>query len=116
MDEQLKEIIRKITKFRDERDWVRFHDPKNLAEAISIEAGELLENFLWLSVEQASMLDEKKIVKIKEEIADVVIFTLYLCDVLKIDLLAEIEKKILLNAEKYSLDKAKGTAKKYDEL
>jgi len=116
MDEQLKEIIRKITKFRDDRDWVQFHDPKNLAEAISVEAGELLENFLWLNIDQASKLDDKKIGKIKEEVADIFIFTLYLCDVLKIDLLAEAEKKIVLNAEKYSVDKAKGTAKKYSEL
>lgn len=116
MDHQFERIVKKIKIFRNEREWAQFHDPKNLAEAISVEAGELLENFLWRNIEESSKLDEKKIDKVKEEISDIFIFTLYLCDVLKIDLFDETEKKIKINTEKYPVDKSKGTAKKYKDL
>jgi len=116
MDIQLRKILEKIRTFRDERDWFQFHDPKNLAEAISVEAGELLEIFLWLNIEQSSNLDEKKYNKVKEELSDIFIFILYLCDVLKVDLFDEVMKKIELNANKYTVEKAKGTAKKYKDL
>lgn len=113
---KLEELVKKIKKFRDDRDWIQFHNPKNLAEAISVEAGELLEKFLWLDLDQARGLDEKKFNKLKEEVADIFIFLLYLCDVLKIDLIKEADKKISINDEKYPVAKAKGTAKKYTEL
>lgn len=112
----LEELILKIRKFRDDRDWIQFHNPKNLSEAIIVEAGELLEKFLWLDFEQAKGLEEKKLGKIKEEAADIFIFLLYLCDVLKIDLVKEANKKIAINEQKYPIAKAKGTAKKYTEL
>lgn len=114
--EKLQELIRKIKIFRDDRDWIQFHNPKNLAEAIIVEAGELLEKFLWLDLEHAKGLDEKKLNKLKEEVADIFIFLLYLCDVLKIDLLKEAKKKISINEQKYPVARAKGTAKKYTEL
>ena len=113
---KLEELVKKIREFRDDRDWIQFHNPKNLAEAISVEAGELLEKFLWLDLDQAKGLDEKKLNKLKEEVADIFIFLLYLCDVLKIDLIKEADKKISINDEKYPVAKAKGTAKKYTEL
>ena len=68
---KLEELIKKIRKFRDDRDWNQFHIPKNLAEEIIVEAGELLENFLWLDFDQAKGLDEKKLNKLKEEAADI---------------------------------------------
>ena len=113
---KLEELIKKIKKFRDDRDWIQFHNPKNLAEAIIVEAGELLEKYLWLDLDQAKGLDEKKLNKLKEEVADIFIFLLYLCDVLKIDLIKEADKKIRINDEKYPAAIAKGTAKKYTEL
>ncbi len=68
----------KIIAFRNERDWAQFHDPKNLAEALSIEAGELLENFLWKTIGQSKNLPEEELKKVKEEIADIFIFLTYL--------------------------------------
>ncbi len=112
----LSKIQQKILEFRNSRDWAQFHDPKNLAEAISIEAGELLENFLWKTIGQSKNLSEEELKKVKEEIADIFIFLTYLCHEFKIDLLKEVDKKISLNDAKYPVEKAKGSAKKYSEL
>jgi NTP pyrophosphatase (non-canonical NTP hydrolase) len=109
-------IQRKILEFRNERDWAQFHDPKNLAEALSIEAGELLENFLWKTTEQSRKLSIQELKNVKEEIADIFIFLTYLCDEYKIDLPDEIMKKVEINEAKYPVDKAKGSAKKYTDL
>jgi len=109
-------IQKKIISFRNERDWAQFHDPKNLAEALSIEAGELLENFLWKSTEQSRNLSAEELKNVKEELADIFIFLTYLSAEYKIDLLQEVEKKISLNEAKYPVHKAKGSAKKYSAL
>ena len=109
-------IQKKIISFRDERDWAQFHDPKNLAEALSIEAGELLENFLWKTTEQSRNLSAEELKNVKEELADIFIFLTYLSAEYKIDLLQEVEKKISLNEAKYPVHKAKGSAKKYSAL
>ncbi len=109
-------IQKKIISFRNERDWAQFHDPKNLAEALSIEAGELLENFLWKTTEQSRNLTEEELKNVKEELADIFIFLTYLSAEYKIDLLKEVEDKIAHNAAKYPVEKAKGSAKKYTEL
>ncbi len=109
-------IQKKIISFRDERDWAQFHDPKNLAEALSIEAGELLENFLWKTTEQSRKLSPEELKNVKEEMADIFIFLTYLSAEYKIDLLKEVEDKIAHNAAKYPVEKAKGSAKKYTEL
>jgi dCTP diphosphatase len=116
MKGDLDNAIKKILEFREERDWAQFHDPKNLAEAISIEAGELLEQFLWLTTEESKGLTEKKLEKAKEEIADILIFLVYMCDTLGVDLIEEIERKLETNAEKYPVDKSKGSSKKYTDL
>jgi NTP pyrophosphatase (non-canonical NTP hydrolase) len=92
----LKAIQKKILDFRNERDWAQFHDPKNLAEAVSIEAGELLENFLWKTIDLSKNLSEEQINNIKHEVADIFIFLTYLCHEFKIDLLKEVEKKMAL--------------------
>lgn len=112
----LESIQKKIISFRNERDWAQFHDPKNLAEALSIEAGELLENFLWKTTEQSRNFSTEEIKNIKEELADIFIFLTYLCDEYKIDLLEEVKKKIEINKAKYPADKAKGSSKKYTDL
>ncbi len=109
-------IQNKILSFRNERDWAQFHDPKNLAEAISIEAGELLENFLWKTTERSRNLSAEEVKNVKEELADIFIFLTYLCEEYKIDLLKEVEKKIAMNETKYPAVKAKGSSKKYTQL
>ena len=94
----------------------QFHTPKNVAEAISIEAGELLENFLWLSSAESTEIGEEKLRKIENEIADVTIFIIYLCSSLGINLLDIVSDKLLVNQLKYPVSKAKGSSKKYTEL
>jgi NTP pyrophosphatase (non-canonical NTP hydrolase) len=106
----IEEIIAELKKFRDERDWEQFHNPKDLALAINIEAGELLELFLWKNEEDANKE------KVKQELADVLSFALLLADKYGLDIKQIILDKIKLNGEKYPVDKAKGTAKKYNEL
>ncbi len=112
----LESIQQRIISFRNERDWAQFHDPKNLAEALSIEAGELLENFLWKTTEQSRNLTAEELKNAKEELADIFIFLTYLCEEYKIDLPAEVEKKIAVNEARYPVHKAKGSNRKYTEL
>ena len=109
------ELKKKLIQFRNDRNWKQFHDPKNLAEAISIEASELLENFLWKSVDESKELSDKKINNIKEEISDILNFCIYLSEALDFDILEEAEKKLRKNGEKYPIDKVWGNAKKYNE-
>jgi len=104
------EIIEKLIKFRNERDWEQFHNPKDLALAINIEAGELLELFLWKNAEDANKE------KVKEELADIFSFAFLLADKYGFDVKQIILDKIKVNSEKYPINKSKGTAKKYDEL
>ncbi|PSK90995.1 nucleotide pyrophosphohydrolase [Taibaiella chishuiensis] len=106
----IQELIRDLTAFRNERDWNQFHNPKDLALAINIEAGELLELYLWKHAEEAN------VEKVKEELADILSFALLLADKYKLDVKQIVQDKIKKNGEKYPVDKAKGTAKKYDEL
>ncbi len=112
----LNRIQKKILSFRNERDWSQFHDPKNLAEELSIESGELLENFLWKTTEQSRNLSPEGLKKVKEELADIFIFLTYLSEEYRIDLFKEVEKKIAVNEAKYPVEKAKGSAKKYTAL
>jgi len=104
------EITEELLKFRNERDWEQFHNPKDLALAINIEAAELLELFLWKKAEDAN------IPKVKEELADILSFAFLLAEKYNFNIKQIVLEKIQLNALKYPADKAKGTAKKYDEL
>jgi len=104
------EIIQALLKFRDERDWEQFHNPKDLALAISIEAGELLELFLWKNAEEANKE------KVKEELADIFSFAFLLAEKYGFDVKDIVLEKIKENSEKYPIGKAKGSAKKYNEL
>jgi NTP pyrophosphatase (non-canonical NTP hydrolase) len=103
-------LTKALLKFRDERDWAQFHNAKDLAVALNIEAGELLEAFLWKSAEEA----RKE--KVKEELADVFAYALLLAEKYDFDIEEIVLEKIKTNGEKYPVSKAKGTAKKYDEL
>lgn len=116
MEDKLSVISKKVIQFRDARDWEQFHDPKNLAEAISIESAELLEKFLWTTTDKAYDMDNQKLEDIKEEIADIMIFLIYLCNGLNIDLAQAVESKIEINEKKYPVEKAKGSSKKYKEF
>ena len=107
---EVKEIIDAIVKFRDDRDWEQFHNPKDLALAINIEAGELLELFLW---KNASEANEEKI---KEELADVFAFAFLLAERYNFNVKEIVLEKIKRNAEKYPIERSKGTARKYNEL
>jgi len=107
---ELQEITNALIQFREERDWEQFHNSKDLSLAISVEAGELLELFLWKSSEEAS------ISKIKEELADILSFAILLANNYNLDIKQIILDKIRANAEKYPVEKAKGNAKKYNEL
>jgi NTP pyrophosphatase (non-canonical NTP hydrolase) len=106
----IKVITEKLIKFRDERDWKQFHNSKDLALAISIEASEMLELFLWKDNE------DFKIEDLKEELADVIAFCLLLAEKHDLDVIQLLESKIKKNASKYPVDKAKGTSKKYTDL
>jgi NTP pyrophosphatase (non-canonical NTP hydrolase) len=112
----LEDIRQRLLEFRDLREWKQFHDPKNLAEAISIEAGELLEHFLWKTVEESKNLTESDLSEIGHEIADIFIFVVYLSTELQIDLLESVKDKIQLNDKKYPTEKSRGTSKKYQNL
>jgi NTP pyrophosphatase (non-canonical NTP hydrolase) len=104
------EIIQELLKFRDERDWEQFHNPKDLALAISIESAELLELFLWKKAEEAYSE------KVKEELADIFSFSFLLAEKYGFDVKQIVLEKIKKNEKKYPVDKAKGSAKKYNEL
>ena len=105
--QQLTEILRR---FRDERDWAQFHNAKDLALALNIEAAELLEVFLWKTPDQAD------IGSAKEELADVITFALLLADKYGLDVKQIVLEKMEKNARKYPVEKSKGSAKKYTEL
>lgn len=109
----IKEIITALVKFRDERDWEQFHDSKNLATAISIEAAELNELFLWKTSAESEEVNKEKI---KEEIADILAYTLLLANRHGFDVKQIVLDKVKRNGEKYPVDKSKGNAKKYNEL
>jgi NTP pyrophosphatase (non-canonical NTP hydrolase) len=112
----MQETIARIRKFRDDRDWKQFHDPKNLAVSISIEAAELLELFQWKTGEEATFFAAEHKERVSEEIADVAIYLVELADITGIDLAKAIEAKLEKNARKYPVDKARGVSTKYTDL
>jgi dCTP diphosphatase len=113
---ELEKLRDELRKFSAERDWNKFHSPKNLAMALSVEAAELLENFQWLNEEQSRRLSPEVLVAVSEEIADVLLYLIRLSDKLDIDPIAAANKKLARNADKYPVDKAHGNSKKYTEL
>ncbi|MCX2743657.1 nucleotide pyrophosphohydrolase [Mangrovivirga sp. M17] len=108
--EDMEEILEALLKFRNDRDWEQFHNPKDLALAINVEAGELLELFLWKKPEEANKE------KVKEELADIFAYAFLLAEKYDFDIKDIVLEKIKKNGEKYPVAKAKGTAKKYTDL
>lgn len=105
----MKETMERIKKFRDDRDWQQFHTPSNLAKAISIESGELLEEFLWDN-------DNFNLQNVKEELADVMIYCIHMANALDVNIEYIINMKMDKNELKYPVEKAKGKSTKYTEL
>lgn len=116
MKDPLIELRDTLRAFTREREWDRYHTPKNLAMALIVEAAELAEHFQWLTAEESQSPQDGKREKIRDELADVLIYLVELADTLDIDLAAAARDKIGKNALKYPVDKARGNAKKYDEL
>lgn len=102
--------------FAEARDWNQFHSAKNLAVALSVEAGELLEHFQWISDKESLSFPNEKIDKVEAEIADVLLCLVRLADILDINLMKAAMAKIDTNAQKYPVDKSRGSARKYSDL
>ncbi len=111
-------IIKKLIEFRNERDWAQFHDARNLALALMLEAAELNELFLWKKDNEVESMDAESmdVSRIKEELADVLIYAFFLAEKYNLDIFRIVEEKMIKNGQKYPPEKAKGTAKKYTEL
>jgi dCTP diphosphatase len=110
----LNHLAARLRTFAEERDWEQFHTPKNLAMALSVEAGELLELFQWLTPEESHAVLTTSVAaqQVQEELADVLIYLVRLADVLGVDLEAAVETKLQLNAGKYPVDLSRGNATK----
>jgi NTP pyrophosphatase (non-canonical NTP hydrolase) len=113
MEIKYKQTLQELLQFRDERDWQQFHDSKNLALAISIEASELNELFLWKDKPDSENVNKEKL---KDELADILSFAFLLADKHGLDPFDIVAEKIKKNAEKYPVEKAKGRSDKYNEL
>lgn len=110
---EFKEITEALIKFRNERDWEQFHNSKDLSLAILLEAAELNELFLWKNTDEVEKVD---VSRIREELADILAFLFLLADKYHLDIKQIVMEKIKKNSLKYPINKAKGTAKKYNEL
>lgn len=113
---EIDQITEKIKKFRDDRDWMQFHNHKDMALSLVLEATEVLEHFQWKTSEQVVKHGKVSKEKLADELADVAMYLFELADNLGVNLSAAIEKKIEKNAKKYPVAKAKGSAKKYTEF
>ena len=105
----------KLKDFAVRRDWEQFHSPKNLAMAISGEAGELLEHFQWLTEQQSREIDDKKKQEVAYELADILIYLLRMSERLEIDLVSAAYEKMEINETRYPADKVKGDSRRADE-
>jgi NTP pyrophosphatase (non-canonical NTP hydrolase) len=116
MAEDIKALQVDLRAFAQERQWEAFHSPKNLAAALIVEAGELLEHFQWLTEEESRNLPAGKRQDVAHELADVFVYLLQLSDRLDIDLVTAARAKMKLNAAKYPVERARGHMRKYTEL
>ncbi len=116
MTDSLHSLTEQLDRFAKERDWQQFHSPKNLAAALVVEAGELLEHFQWLTEAQSRDLPPEKRDAVAAEVADVLLYLIQLAAALGIDPIEAAEAKLKINAQKYPVDLARGSSKKYDEL
>jgi NTP pyrophosphatase (non-canonical NTP hydrolase) len=113
---ELEDLRDQLREFAAARDWGQFHSPKNLAMALSAEAGELLEVFQWLTEEQSRNLGPEALAAASDEVADVLLYLVRLGDQLGIDPIAAARRKLVANAAKYPAERARGTSRKYTEL
>ena len=111
----LNELKLRLREFAQVRDWDQFHSPKNLTMALSAEVAEIVEHFQWLTEEQSKTLPQVKLGEVETELADTLIYLIRLADKLDIDLLKAAKSKIEINEQKYPVEKAKGSSKKYTE-
>lgn len=110
------ELVDALLQFRRDRDWEQFHTARNIASALSVEAAELLEHFVWSSDQQVPSVEKEHHAAIASEIADIAILLTYLSHDLSIDLENAVTKKMLVNEQKYPIEKSRGSNKKYTEL
>ncbi len=113
VQDPMDDIKQRLRKFVSERDWQQFNTPKNLAMALIAEAGEMVEHFQWLTEQQSRNLDNEQRKAVSHELADIFIYLVRLADELNIDLLKAAREKMLINNEKYPVEKVKGSADKY---
>ena len=111
----INEIKEKLREFSRERDWDKFHSPKNLAMALSVEVAELLEHFQWLTEDESRSISGGAKAEVADEIADVQVYLIRLADKLGVDIFESVAQKIKKNEEKYPADKVRGSSKKYTE-
>jgi len=111
----MKELLEAVREFRRARDWDRYHSPKNLAMALSVEVAELVEIFQWLTEEQSGNLTDPQLARAKEEIGDVMIYLANLADKLGLDPLEAAFEKLEKNERKYPAERVRGKSKKYTE-
>ena len=116
MTDSLAGLAQDLDKFAQDRDWQQFHSPKNLASALVVEAGELLEHFQWMTQAQSRALAPDKRDAVGSEVADVLLYLIQLSTALGIDPIAAARAKLEVNAAKYPVERARGSSKKYDEL
>jgi dCTP diphosphatase len=116
MTDSVDGLTEALKQFAQERDWGQFHSPKNLASALIVEAGELLEHFQWLTEEQSRALSDERRAAVAAEVADVLLYLLQLSSALGIDPIAAAQAKLRINAQKYPVERARGTPRKYDQL
>ncbi len=111
----LEELVHKLRAFAKKRDWEKYHSPKNLAMALSVEVAEIVELFQWMTEKQSRKLNKEKIEELKEEIGDVMIYLTKLADKFGIDVIDAAEKKLRINEKKYPAKVVRGKSKKYNE-
>ena len=112
----LSSLREKLRRFARERDWDQYHSPKNLAAALCVEAAELLEHFQWCTDNESKALPAGQLAEVQEEMADVLLYLVRLADKLDVDLFEAANNKIVSNAQKYPVDKARGNNRKYTDL
>ncbi len=115
MNDSLQSLQEKINHFAVERDWELFHSPKNLSMALIAETAELVEHFQWLTEQQSRQLDSKQLSAVRLELADIFIYLLRLASQLQVDLIAAAEDKIVINEQRYPVEKARGNARRAAE-
>ncbi|MGC2165101.1 MAG: nucleotide pyrophosphohydrolase [Gallionella sp.] len=108
-------VRRKVREFVVAREWDQFHSPKNLSMALIVEAAELVEHFQWLTEAQSDNLQPSQLAEIELELADIQIYLISLAEKLRLDLVAAVDRKLALNAQKYPVDKARGNSSKYTD-